>query len=449
MILKLPAPAKNKNDDDANLSSASASASGFPHVSMKSLPLLLSSWLIAISSCKVTTTAFCPGFTMVGRCSGSTATSALFAAKSSDDEDFVFASASSNDRRTFLISSTLATLPYLLLPPSLAQAASVPVQRAVGSAESKCRAEGNCLENFELDGAVGWNWGGTDRCDASNPLCGPDGRIRDTPLSGKPVPSREDDGFIITHVVELTLQIGSGSNADISTMKLGLYGQQCPELVKEMTELCSNAGLVTSKDLLLGAPVKLGTGGSLTYIVPEERLEFGVASQKVAYAKSIRKSKAPEEFVPQARPGGTRLQLVREEQSSTKHERAGLISVPKDGIGYGGGIVLGKDDEAYASAFQITAKDVLDMDKEGRKVIGQLIDGASMDLLARLAGSPTRKLIPGQNGGEWFRAHFAFSAHQYVITHNNMFYVGTPLIKVTVEDCSVLSVADLVAESEK
>ncbi|KAL3758269.1 hypothetical protein ACHAWU_005350 [Discostella pseudostelligera] len=356
---------------------------------------------------------------MGARRSGSTATSALFAAKCSDDDDFGFASASisNNDRRTFLISSTLATLPYLIFPPSSVQAASVPVQRAVGSAESKCRAEGNCLENFELDGAVGWNWGGTDRCDASNPLCGPDGRLRDTPLSGKPVPPKED-GFIITHVVELTLQIGSGSNADISTMKLGLYGQQCPELVKEMIELCSKGGLVTSKDLLLGAPVKLGTGGSLTYIVPEERLEFGVASQKVAYAKSIRKSKAPEEFVPQARPGGTRLQLVREEQSSRKHDRAGLISVPKDGIGYGGGIVLGKDDEAYASAFQITAKDVPDMDKEGRKVIGQLIDGASMDLLARLAGSPTRKLIPGQNG-------------------------------VTVEDCSVMSVADLVAESDK
>lgn len=36
-----------------------------------------------------------------------------------------------------------------------------------------------------------------------------------------------------------------------------------------------------------------------------------------------------------------------------------------------------------------------------------------------------------------------------MITHNNMSYAGTSLIKVTVEDCSVMSVADLVAESDK
>ena len=63
--------------------------------------------------------------------------------------------------------------------------------------------------------------------------------------------------------------------------------------------------------------------------------------------------------------------------------------------------MLGKDDEAFASAFQITAKAVPDMDKEGRKVVGQIIDSKSMDLLARLAGSPTRKMLPGQNGGKY------------------------------------------------
>lgn len=40
------------------------------------------------------------------------------------------------------------------------------VERAVGSSERVCREKGNCLENFELDGAIGWNWGGRDRCDA-------------------------------------------------------------------------------------------------------------------------------------------------------------------------------------------------------------------------------------------------------------------------------------------
>jgi len=326
-------------------------------------------------------------------------------------------SSNGDSRRSFL-SKSLSALPYMI--PVSANAASVPVQRAVGSAEVKCREEGNCLEKLELDGAVGWNWGGTERCDAGDPLCGPDGRLREEALSGQPVPAKDAD-LEITDLVELTLTIGTGSNADTQTMKMGLYGKTCPALVREMTDMCGRTGLVTSKNLLLGAPVRLGEGGSMTYIIPEERLEFGVSSQKVAYAKSIRRAKAPDEFVPQSRPGGERLELARGEKSGRKHDVAGLISLPKDGIGYGGGLVLGKDDEAFAGAFQITATSVSDMDKEGRKVVGQLIDSQSMDLLARLAGSPTRKMLPGQNG-------------------------GTPLIKVTVDDCSIYSVADLIAK---
>ena len=211
-----------------------------------------------------------------------------------------------------------------------------------------------------------------------------------------------------------------GSSADTQIMKIGLYGNECPNLVKEMIDLCST-GIVTSNNLLLGAPVKLATGGTMTYIIPEESLEFGISSQRQAYAKSIRRAKAPNEFIPQLKITGERLELVRNEKSSRSHDVAGLISVPKDGIGYGGGGIGKKDDETYASSFQITAKAIPDMDKEGRKVIGQLVDQNSMDLLARLSGSPTRKMIPGQNG-------------------------GTPLIKVIVDDCAVYSVADLVAK---
>ena len=65
--------------------------------------------------------------------------------------------------------------------------------------------------------------------------------------------------------------------------------------------------------------------------------------------------------------------------------------------------VIEKDDEAFASAFEITAANVPIMDKEGRKVIGQLMDEASMTLLARLASLPTKKglkgIVPGQNAG--------------------------------------------------
>ncbi|KAL3779207.1 hypothetical protein HJC23_006021 [Cyclotella cryptica] len=242
---------------------------------------------------------------------------------------------------------------------------------------------------------------------------GPDGRIRDAPLEGKAIPSLIG-GLKVTNIVELTLTIGTGSTAVTDVLRIGLYGNKCPESVKEMTDICGK-GIITSQNLLLGAPVRL-SGGSLTFIRPEERLEFGVPSQKVAYAKSIRKAKAPDEFVPQPRPSGSRLELVRSEESARLHDAAGLVSVPKDGIGYGGGL-LGKDDDAYSAAFQITAASVPDMDREGRKVIGQLIDNNSMNVLARLAGSPTKKMLPGQNG-------------------------GAPLIKVSVDDCVVISVAD-------
>ena len=57
-------------------------------------------------------------------------------------------SSNNNSRRAFL-----STLPFFIIP-NLANAAAVPVQQAVGSAESKCREEGNCLEKFELDGGT-------------------------------------------------------------------------------------------------------------------------------------------------------------------------------------------------------------------------------------------------------------------------------------------------------
>ena len=55
------------------------------------------------------------------------------------------------------------------------------------------------------------------------------------------------------------------------------------------------------------------------------------------------------------------------------------------------------------AAFQITASAVPAMDREGRKVIGQVLDDSSMAFLARLAQLPTNKglkgIIPGQDSG--------------------------------------------------
>lgn len=53
-----------------------------------------------------------------------------------------------SDRRSFLSKAAASATPLLL--PTIANAAAVPVQRAVGSGESRCRLEGNCLETFEV-----------------------------------------------------------------------------------------------------------------------------------------------------------------------------------------------------------------------------------------------------------------------------------------------------------
>ena len=113
-------------------------------------------------------------------------------------------------------------------------------------------------------------------------------------------------------------------------------------------------------------------------------------------------SKIPDDFVAQPKPNGPTLDAISKEASARSHSVAGLISIPKNGLGYGGS-GLDSDDEAFASSFEITATNVASMDRESRKVIGQLMDEQSMAFLARLASTPTRKglkgIIPGQNAG--------------------------------------------------
>jgi hypothetical protein len=60
----------------------------------------------------------------------------------------------STNRRNFLIKQVTNAAGILVVGPDVASAT-----RAVGGAEEDCRAAGNCLEKFELDGAVGWSWG--------------------------------------------------------------------------------------------------------------------------------------------------------------------------------------------------------------------------------------------------------------------------------------------------
>lgn len=290
-----------------------------------------------------------------------------------------------------LSSSFLLTI----LPSQLTNAAVV---QAVGSGESSCRKAGNCLEVGEWDGAVGWNWGGKDRCDPSDPLCGTDGKLRDEPLRGQPVPTSLVSD--ITHVAAIQIEIGRG---EVGVLRLGLYGKDAPASVQQLLDFLSAQGFSVSNNSNNGvgtvtAPVSLRRGGVVDSIVPGVTISFGVPSQSVAYARARNLARI-DNFVPQNRADPT--VVAADAETIRPHNVAGLVSVPRKGLGYGG-TGFEQVDEAYESTFLITAGPVPSLDKS-RRVIGQVLDASSMAFLERLATLPTKRgirgVIPGQTSG--------------------------------------------------
>merc|ERR1712071_350565 len=186
------------------------------------------------------------------------------------------------------------------------------------------------------------------------------------------------------------------------TMTIGLYGNNAPVAVNQMLDFMDpNKGLLTTSKLMLdegygvtSSPVSLYSDGTLNVIYPNERLDFGIPSQQIAYGKKMKLSRIPSDFIPQPRPSKNQQEL-KNERSIRLHDVAGLLSVPARGLGYGG-TGFETDDEAYSSAFQITSTAVPSIDKkEDRRVIGQLMDVESMNVLARLSSMPTKKGLKG------------------------------------------------------
>jgi hypothetical protein len=271
------------------------------------------------------------------------------------------------------------------------------------------------------------------RCDPSDRRCGPDGKLRnnDELLSTtKPIPKVTNR---ITHVVQLVIYVGE-RREETGAIRFGLYGEDCPANTRRMLEFLTTRGITgplkpTKEDDigLKSAPVSLLEGGIVPNICSGTAVDFGVPSQAKAYAQSRGLVKAGDNFVPQSRPFSDALEL---EPFPRPHNVAGLISVPLKGIGYGGDVSFLSDDEAFLSAFLITADaaPTLDKDKDNksssrrrRRVIGQVIDDDSMKFLNRLATLPTQKkglikeVIPGESS-------------------------GPPLLKVTIRDIGVQKV---------
>jgi hypothetical protein len=183
-------------------------------------------------------------------------------------------------------------------------------------------------------------------------------------------------------------------------LRIGFYGNDCPGSVQETVEFLS-AGISTLRnENAIGAltrPVSLAVGGGVSNIVPALTVALGVPSQTVAYGRSRGLSKTTG-FVPQPRPDPS---VTASDGTVRKHDAAGLVSVPKRGIGYGGSGFEG-DDEAFESAMVVTAAAAPALDSSHR-VIGQVLDPESMAFLERLATLPTKKgikgVIPGQSSG--------------------------------------------------
>lgn len=274
------------------------------------------------------------------------------------------------------------------------------VTRAVGSGEFACREAGNCLETGEWDGAVGWAWGGKNRCDPADPLCGPDGKLRDTPLQGQPVPKINDPG--ISHVA--AIQIGIGRD-ETDILRLGFYGDSYPEYVAQLLDFLSTSGLTKTTNQGLStnqAPVSLARGrgvGSVTNLLPSVAVIMGIPSQASAYAKAVGSTKVLDGFVPQPPPTALKPPA---DKSTIPHDRAGLLSVPLQGLGYGGS-GFEPNDEIFADAFWVTDAALPTQLSKKRLVVGQVIDAASMAFLERLANLPTQRgirgVLPGQSSG--------------------------------------------------
>lgn len=239
----------------------------------------------------------------------------------------------------------------------------------------------------------------------SDPRCGLDGKLMENAPTGEAVPQLMDkngEELKITNIVNIEVSLGKKEKG---TLALGMYGDASPASVAQFIEFVQD-GIVTTSKLMLEdgygvstAPIFFPIGGNLNVIYPQQRLDFGILSQGFAYARGRNLNKIPDNFVAQSRP---KPDAISKETSIRTHSCAGLLSIPSKGLGYGGS-GLESDDEAFASSFQITGNNVPAMDRESRKVIGQVMDESSMAFLARLASTPTRKglkgIIPGQNAG--------------------------------------------------
>ena len=230
-------------------------------------------------------------------------------------------------------------------------------QGFLGNNDAAAQATGNVREGADLDAALGITWGGRDRCDAANPLCGPDGQLRKEAASAAPVPQLPAE-LKVTDEVEVDIQIGRTA---VGTMRIGLFGEASPENVRNILLLCesryrskpSDYGTGGTNDTIashdpvfdhhhrqsiarrrphltaLPSTLTGWTWGTATYVENGRSVSLGVAREDQGPALARRRNlrKAPEDFQPAERPPRNDDPVGEFDGSA-----AGFVSVPFGGL---------------------------------------------------------------------------------------------------------------------
>jgi len=288
----------------------------------------------------------------------------------------------SSTRRDYLARVASLVGVCVLPPPSLAD-----TEIAIGSAERACRERGDCLQTGNFDGALGFNWGGRDRCDARDPTCRTGGKVEGAEVDFTPPLSAEK----VTDVVEVTLSVGRDETLKV---RMGLFGDKNPTAASQVLKAFSSEGLVTGGPRLAmedgygisSIPI-LASNAVLTYVGSKSgTVTLGLPSQGKVYAKVKNVRKAPAEFVPQPRPPP--IAGIPGEAGDL-----GMVMMASKGLGY---IEEGGDlDEAFERLIELRGYGSEGGSGKGRVAVGQLMDRESMESIYRLSTLPINKKFQG------------------------------------------------------
>ena len=241
--------------------------------------------------------------------------------------------------------------------------------------------------------ALGITWGGRDRCDASDPLCGPDGKLRGELPPPAPPPALPATAKV-TDIVELDVRIGKQSAGTIS---IGLFGEASPENVRQVVLLCENRYRSKPTDYPTGL-----TWGTATRVDQEDHsVSLGLArdDQAAAYARRLDLRKAPDDFQPADPPD------QNEEDNELTENIAGMVSVSKGGLSRDLELVLSSaNSEPQADGFGA----LMEAMKPKKVVVGAVLNSESMAILARLSSLPVQRYaggLPGRNGKPMLRVY--------------------------------------------